>query len=158
MTTPIAKTAMLIRRPAADVFAAFVDPAVTTKFWFTHGSGRLREGATVRWDWEMYGVSAAVKVIAFEENRRLVIAWGADDEPPTIAEWKFTARGTLETFVEILESNFSGEDEEVTSKAIESAQGFALVLAGAKAFLEHDLQLQLVRDRFPDGWKDRNAT
>jgi catechol 2,3-dioxygenase-like lactoylglutathione lyase family enzyme len=32
---------MLIRKPAAEVFEAFVDPDVTTHFWFTKGSGRL---------------------------------------------------------------------------------------------------------------------
>jgi uncharacterized protein YndB with AHSA1/START domain len=29
---PTAKAQMLIRRPAAEVFEAFVDPAITTKF------------------------------------------------------------------------------------------------------------------------------
>ena len=30
---PVARTGMLIRRPAAEVFEAFVDPAITTRFW-----------------------------------------------------------------------------------------------------------------------------
>ena len=38
---PITNTAMLIRRPAGDVFEAFVDPDFTTKFWFTTSSGRV---------------------------------------------------------------------------------------------------------------------
>lgn len=41
---PIAKAEMLIRKPAAEVFAAFVDPAITANFWFTKGSGRLEPG------------------------------------------------------------------------------------------------------------------
>jgi hypothetical protein len=32
-----------------------------------------------------------------------------------------------------------------------STEGFTLVLAGAKAYLEHGLQLKLVADRFPTG-------
>jgi len=32
---PVAKTGMLIRRPVADVFAAFIEPNITTQFWFT---------------------------------------------------------------------------------------------------------------------------
>ena len=32
---PIAKTGMLIRKPVADVFEAFINPDITTKFWFT---------------------------------------------------------------------------------------------------------------------------
>ena len=64
--TPIAKTGMLIRRPVADVFEAFVNPDITTKFWFTKGSGRLEAGKQVQWDWEMYGISIPVAVKAVE--------------------------------------------------------------------------------------------
>ncbi len=32
---PSAKAEMLIRKPVAEVFEAFVNPAVTSKFWFT---------------------------------------------------------------------------------------------------------------------------
>jgi uncharacterized protein YndB with AHSA1/START domain len=58
LIAPVAKAQMLIRRPVATVFDAFVDPAVTTKFWFTKSSGRLEPGKDLRWDWEMYGASA----------------------------------------------------------------------------------------------------
>lgn len=34
-------TGMLIRRPVMDVFEAFIDPDITTTFWFTKSSGRL---------------------------------------------------------------------------------------------------------------------
>ncbi len=30
---------MLIRKPVAEVFEAFVNPDITSKFWFTKGSG-----------------------------------------------------------------------------------------------------------------------
>ena len=53
---PVAKAEMLIRKPVAQVFEAFVDPAITSKFWFTKGSGRLEAGKRIRWDWEMYDV------------------------------------------------------------------------------------------------------
>ena len=32
---------------------------------------------------------------------------------------------------------------------MESTEGFTLVLAGLKAFLEHDLRLNLIADKFP---------
>jgi uncharacterized protein YndB with AHSA1/START domain len=43
---------MLIRRPVSDVFEAFVNPDITTKFWFTQSSGRLEAGKQVQWDWK----------------------------------------------------------------------------------------------------------
>ncbi|ESW86871.1 hypothetical protein X770_20410 [Mesorhizobium sp. LSJC269B00] len=41
-------------------------------------------------------------------------------------------------------------DEQV-KQAIGSADGFALVLAGAKAWLEQGLSLGLIGDRYPNG-------
>jgi uncharacterized protein YndB with AHSA1/START domain len=68
--SPAAKTAMLIRRPVAEVFQAFIDPAVTTKFWFTRSTGRLEAGKQVEWIWEMYDKSTRVVVRTIDPNRR----------------------------------------------------------------------------------------
>jgi hypothetical protein len=67
---PIARTGMLIRKPVADVFEAFINPDITTKFWFTKSSGRLEVGKQVQWAWEMYGISIPVTATAIEPNRR----------------------------------------------------------------------------------------
>jgi hypothetical protein len=40
---------------------------------------------------------------------------------------------------------------EIVSQVVDATGGFSLVLAGAKAFLEHAIQLNLIADRFPDG-------
>jgi uncharacterized protein YndB with AHSA1/START domain len=32
---PVMKTGMLIRKPVAEVFEAFVNPDITTQIWFT---------------------------------------------------------------------------------------------------------------------------
>ena len=54
----IVETQMLIRKPVATVFEAFIDPAVTTNFWFTKSSGKLEVGKKIVWEWEMYNASA----------------------------------------------------------------------------------------------------
>ena len=36
----VAKAEMLIRRPIAEVFEAFVDPAITARFWFSRPARR----------------------------------------------------------------------------------------------------------------------
>ncbi|MEO6905534.1 MAG: polyketide cyclase, partial [Ginsengibacter sp.] len=53
---------MLIRKPVTLVFQAFIDPAITTNFWFTKSSGQLETGKTITWEWEMYGISTNVLV------------------------------------------------------------------------------------------------
>ena len=46
---PVALAQFLIRRPPAEVFRAFVDPAITSKFWFSSASDSLAVGKTVTW-------------------------------------------------------------------------------------------------------------
>ena len=145
---PVAKAEMLIRKPVAEVFEAFVDPAITSRFWFTKGSGRLETGREVRWDWEMYNFSVQVQVKEVEQDKRIVVEWGAYEEPTTI-EWVFTARRDDTTFVSVTNSGFGGTGDEMVKKALDSTEGFAFVLAGAKALLEHNIALNLVPDRFP---------
>jgi uncharacterized protein YndB with AHSA1/START domain len=147
---PVARTEMLIRTPVAEVFEAFIDPAITSRFWFSKGSAKLEVGKEVRWDWEMYNFSVPVRVKAVEENQRIVVEWDAYETPSTI-EWVFTARPDNTTFVSITNSGFSGTHDEIIKKALDSTEGFTFVLAGLKALLEHDIELNLVRDRFPDG-------
>ena len=60
--TPMVETQMMIRKPISTVFNAFIDPAITTKFWFSKSDGKLAQGKTVIWEWEMYNVSTVKKV------------------------------------------------------------------------------------------------
>jgi len=147
---PTTKTGMLIRKPAAEVFAAFADPDVTTKFWFTKSSGRLEAGQQVQWEWEMYGISVPVTVKAIEPDRRIVIEWPGYGGLTTV-EWIFEAQPDGTTFVRITESGFTGDGDQLVQQVTGSTQGFSLVLAGLKALLEHGVRLNLVADRYPKG-------
>ena len=149
----IAKTEMLIRRPVGEVFKAFIDPAITTKFWFTKSSGKLETGKQIHWEWEMYNSSTDVNVISIEPNRRILVEWTAYGEPTTI-DWIFTSRPDNTTFVSITNSGFHGTQDEIAQQAIGSTEGFSFVLAGLKALLEQDINLNLIADRFPDGAGD----
>lgn len=150
---PIAKSEMLIRRPVADVFEAFIDPAITSKFWFTKGSGRLKPGGHVQWDWEMYNSSVQVNVKDVEQDERILIEWSAYGVPGTV-EWRFVPRSDGTTFVSITNAGFGGDGDQMAKQAIESTEGFTLVLAGLKALLEHNVILNLVADRFPEGTEE----
>lgn len=150
---PTMKTGMLIRKPVADVFEAFINPDITTRFWFTKGSGRLETGKRVTWDWEMYGISIPVTVKAIDPKKRIVIEWPGYRGPTTV-EWTFAAQKDGTTFVSITEAGFTGDGDNLVKQVTDSTQGFSLVLAGLKALLEHDIELNLVRDRYPEGIED----
>lgn len=147
---PMTKTGMLIRKPVADVFEAFINPDITTKFWFTKSSGRLEAGKQVQWDWEMYGISIPVTAKAIEPNQRIVIEWPGYGGLTTV-EWTFAPQEDGSTFVRITEAGFTGDGDELVKQVTGSTQGFSLVLAGLKALLEHGVRLNLVADRYPKG-------
>jgi len=137
---------MLIRRPAEEVYEAFADPEITTKFWFTKSSGRLEKGKSIRWEWEMYGVHDDILVIALEPNKRILV----ESSDGTKVEWTFSSRTDSETFVTITNAGFSGDDASVINQALDSMGGYTMVLCGLKALLEHQISLNLVADKAPD--------
>lgn len=147
---PVMRTGMLIRRPVADVFEAFINPDITTKFWFTNSSGRLEEGNQAQWNWEMYDISIPVSVKTIEPNKRIVITWPGYSSLTTV-EWEFQPQADDTMFVNITESGFTGNGDDLVKQVTASTQGFTLVLAGLKAFLEHNIRLNLVADRYPKG-------
>jgi len=136
-----ANAQMVIRRPVSEVFEAFVDPDVTTKFWFTKSSGRLEPGERVRWEWEMYDASADVLVKEVEQDKRILVEW--DGYGTTPIEWTFAAvEGG--TFVTVTNSGI-----DTVKNALDSTGGFSFLLAGAKVYLEHGIEPNLVADHMP---------
>jgi len=143
-----AEAQMLIRKPVAEVFNAFIDPAVTTQFWFTKSTGKLEPGKQVSWSWEMYGVSSVVVASAIKENELITIEWGA---PATTVDFNFKPMGDNATYVEIQHYGFNKTGDELIAAIKDSTGGFTTVLDGLKAWLEHGIHLNLVGDKFPKG-------
>lgn len=150
---PVAKAEMLIRKPAAEVFEAFVNPEITTRFWFTKSSGRLEAGKSITWTWEMYNHAVPVDVKEVIENKRILIEWG-NYGSMTIVEWVFTPYETGATYVSITNSGFKGDGDEIVKAALDSKGGFTWVLTGLKALLEHNIELNAIADAFPKGLRD----
>ena len=147
---PVAKAEMLIRKPVAEVFEAFINPEITTKFWFTKSSGKLEAGKQVTWMWEMYNLSVPVTVKEIERHKRILIEWGNYDSTTTV-EWIFTPYGNDATYVSITNAGFKGDGDTVVKDALDSKGGFTWVLAELKALLEHNIELHAIADAFPKG-------
>lgn len=145
---PVATTGMLIRRPVAEVFEAFINPEITTKFWFTESTGKLETDKKIEWVWQMYNLSVPVTVKEIDPNARIVIEWGGDENLSTV-EWTFKSLDKEKTYVSIVNSGFKGNPSELIAQVSDSTKGFTFVLAGLKALLEHGIQLNLVADAFP---------
>lgn len=151
---PMVETQMLIRRPVREVYEAFIDPAITTNFWFTKSSGPLEGGAQVTWEWEMYGVHDVVHVQKLVQDQLIKIIWS---DLPTTVEFHFEALTDDTTYVVIKNYGFHQTGDELMAFMMDQTGGFTTVLDGMKAWLEHGIQLNLIGDKFPKGVSDHGA-
>lgn len=136
---------MLIKKSAHLVYQAFVNPEITTNFWFTKSSGILEEGKTVNWQWEMYEASADVYVEKLTENQQIIIKGG---NPQTTVEFNFNALNANETYLVIKNYGFTQTGHELIQYVMDQTGGFTTVIDAAKAYLEYNLNLNLVGDKF----------
>lgn len=137
---------MLIRKPAAEVFEAFIDPEITKNFWFTKASSKLEVNKKVTWEWEMYNVSTTVIAKEILKNKKITIEW---DDPPTTVNFNFKTLSDGSTYVTIEQSGFNKTGDELLEEVKDSTGGFTTVLDGLKAYLEHGINLNLIADKFP---------
>ena len=136
---------MLIRKPIGKVFEAFLNPDVTSKFWFTKSSGRLEESTTTTWTWEMYNVSTEVQTLRIIPNDKIETLWG---NPATNVDYIFQEmkNGTL---VNIKSYGYPQTGDDLAKVVNDNTGGFTTVLDGCKAWLEHGIKLNLIEDKFP---------
>jgi uncharacterized protein YndB with AHSA1/START domain len=147
---PAARAEMLIRKPVAEVFEAMVNPDITSRFWYTKGSGRLDSGKDVRWEWEMYGASVELCAHEVQKNKFIAFNWPSMGGTTSV-EMSFTPHSANSTFVSITEKGWDAADEKMPGYVAGQTEGWTMVLAALKALLEFDLVLPLVADRFPAG-------
>lgn len=136
---------MLIRKPIQEVFEAFINPEITTNFWFTKSTGKLEEGKKITWEWEMYGAKSEVKVLQIIPDRLIKTEWGLFSNNVDY-EFKEMEKGTL---VIIRSYGYSETGEDLLSVINDNTGGFTTVLDGCKAYLEHGINLRLIEDKFP---------
>lgn len=136
---------MLIRKPVAEVFEAFVNPEITTQFWFTKSTGKLEEGNSVTWEWEMYGVKSNVTVHDIIPDQSIKTEWG-DPAVQVDYDFKEMEKGTL---VVIRSYGYDQTGENLLRTVNDNTGGFTTVLDGCKAYLEHGINLNLIEDKFP---------
>jgi len=147
MPNPVTiETQMMIRKSVSKVFEAFINPEITSKFWFSSSTGKLEQGHTVTWTWEKYQVSTKVMVTKIIANELIQIQWG---EPSSTVDFRFEKINETQTYLRIQNYNIPLQGDELIAFIIDSTGGFTTVLDSLKAYLEHDLQLNLVQDKFP---------
>ena len=143
-----AKAAIIVRRPPTDVFDAFADPRSMSRFWFTRRDDGLEQGESIL----LYvgaghdAFSFEARVIELSRPDKLVIDWGTGDEYTRVS-WSFAETDNGDTILAVEESGFTGSDDEIIARALDSTGGFNQVVVAAKALVEHGVAMNLVADR-----------
>jgi uncharacterized protein YndB with AHSA1/START domain len=140
MTDPIAEATMLVRRPVAEVFDAFVNPDTITKFWLEATTGPLARGARVSWRFMVPGATEVVTVTRFEPQRLIAFDWSDG----VAVSLRFEDRGKSATRVTAQASGFPSEH--ALEGVVGATEGFTIVLCDLKTLLETGRSANLVRD------------
>ena len=82
----------------------------------------------------MYGAWAKVWVKEIEDNSRILIDWGDDDETTTV-EFRFVPYGDDATYVRVTETGHTGHGDEVAARAADSTGGFTSWFAHSRRYL-----------------------
>lgn len=137
-----------IARPVHEVFEAVADPGQLSGYFTTGGAkGRLETGATVSWDFLDFPGAFPVHVIALEQDRKIVLRWGAADGPDDGGAYETTVTMSFEgledgrTLVRIKEEGF--RDSAAGQKAsFNNCEGWTGMLCAMKGYIEHGINLR----------------
>ncbi len=139
---------MTIRRPASEVYQAFINPEITKQFWFTDSTGPLELNKTVTWEWKMYGVSAEATALELIPDELIKMKWVGGGSETTV-EFHFISISPSVTYLSIKHYGFDQKGKELQTAIIDSNGGFNMVLAGCKAWLEQGININLIVDKYP---------
>lgn len=142
MKNPVAVAELLIRKPAAEIYRAFVEPEQLAKFWLARASGPLEAGKTVEWDFLVEGAYAEATATELLPGEKLAWKWN-DGSRVEI----FLVEIEHGTVVRVENSGFAGSEEEAMATAVESTQGFTIVLCDLKLLLETGTSPGLTREK-----------
>ena len=128
-----------VLRPVDDVFAAIVDPERMSRYFLTRGSGPLRAGETVQWEFAV-GRSLSVDVKTVEQGHRIDFDWAASGVKARVTI-VLKPEGTNTTMVSIHEAAWPLDPVGVR-RALEQTSGWTHFLCCMKAYLQHGIKLR----------------
>jgi uncharacterized protein YndB with AHSA1/START domain len=132
---------MLIEAPPEEVYRAFIEPDRLTRFWLSKASGPLRKGEPIEWQFMVKGVKETVTATQLEPGKHIAWRW-SDGEVDIDLE-------PLEggTAVALTHAGFSGTEAEKVDAALNSTEGFTIVLCDLKTLLESGVSANLTKSK-----------
>jgi uncharacterized protein YndB with AHSA1/START domain len=131
--------------PTSDVFAAIIDPERMSHYFISSGSGPMKTGETVEWEFADVGGRLSVYVKEVEPNRRIVFEWSASGVK-TLVTILIEPAHAKTTRVSINEAGWP-MDHEGVQRALEQTAGWTDFMCCMKAYVQHGINLRLGRTK-----------
>lgn len=130
------QTKIEIRKPAAEVFEAFVDPVKIGNFWFSSSSQRWEEGKTITLTYEEYDAQGDIHILEVTDHQKIIYEWGREEGEPHRVTITFEEKSQGTTIVDVIEDGFVDNDPELLPKLLDNKEGWVYTLTCLKAYLE----------------------
>jgi uncharacterized protein YndB with AHSA1/START domain len=130
-----------IRKPAAEVFEAVVNPAKLAGYFVNTASGPLAEGTTVKWSFDAAPNPFDVVVSQVIKDERIVFDWPSTGDYTTHVEMEFKPLDDQNTMVQISESGWR-DDAQGVKASYGNAGGWMHMICCLKAYLEYGINLR----------------
>ncbi|KEO82805.1 SRPBCC family protein [Tumebacillus flagellatus] len=128
-------TKFIIRKPAHEVFEAFVDPSKIANFWFSSSSARWEAGKTITLRYEEYNAQVDIKILEVDTHKKIIFQWGAA-EAGNVVTITLTEQENESTIIEVKEEGFTGSGDELLNTMLDNKEGWVYMLSCLKAYLE----------------------
>ena len=142
-----AKATIVVRRSPEEVLSALIDAEQMSKFWFARKDAGLKEGEDCTWyvgsGDEAPSFEVHVKEVDFPN--RLVFEWDNGGEMTQVV-WQVEEAGEGSSILSVEESGFTGTEESILTRVIDSTKGFNQEVVAAKAVIELGGELNVVAD------------
>jgi uncharacterized protein YndB with AHSA1/START domain len=139
---PTFQVQLKIRKPAAAVFDAVVDPGKLAGYFVQAASGPLEAGKTVLWRFAEVPGEHPVAVREVVRNERIVFEWKPADGGAAIrVEMAFKPLDAETTMVQVSESGWPADEKSVAA-SYGNAGGWMHMIACLKAYLEYGINLR----------------
>ena len=130
-----------VRRPAAEVFDAVVNPEKLSRYFVQSASAALAEGATVHWRFAEIPGEHPVRVSRVVKDQTVALEYDRPDGGKIGVEMVFLPLDTNATTVQIIETGWRGTPEDI-SESYGNAGGWMHMMCCLKAYLEYGINLR----------------
>lgn len=130
------QTKIEIRKPAAEIFEAFVDPVKIGNFWFSSSSERWAKGKIITLRYEEYEAQGNIHILDMIDHHKIVYEWGREEGEPHTVKITFQATSPDTTVVEVIEEGFDEDDPDLIPKILDNKEGWVYMLTCLKGYME----------------------